>query len=315
MSEENNGNAAPIEAAPEETNEEVVETVEDIEQDDAQEGQPGQQEKQAQTKEQKALEKAIKAFEIKVNGKAKKVELDLNDEASIKKYLEKAEGAQEKFQEAALYRKQAEQLVEMLQKDPLSILRNPALGIDVKKLAEMVLDEQMAEAQLTPEQKRIKELEAALTEREKKEKETREAKEAEEKQRLTREMYAKAEQDMMTALDSSSIGASPYAVRRVADMMSALIEEGYENVEIKDIMPFAERVILQELGGHIQKHREPSKLEKLLGKDVLKEYRKSKISQVKKTPNTNTVETGKKSADLKKEEPKKIKMSDWGSPW
>lgn len=315
MSEENNGTAAPVEAAPEETTEEIVETAEDLEQEDGQEAQPVEQGKQPQTKEQKALEKAIKAFEIKVNGKQKKVELDLNDEDSIKKYLEKAEGAQEKFQEAALYRKQAEQLVEMLQKDPLSILRNPALGIDVKKLAEMVLDEQLAEAQLTPEQKRIKELEAALTEREKKEKAEREAKEAEEKARLTKEMYAKAEQDMMAALDSSSIGASPYAVRRVADMMSVLVEEGYENVEIKDIMPFAERVILQELGGHIQKHREPSKLEKLLGKDVLKEYRKSKISAVKKTPNANTVETGKKSGDTPKEEPKKIKMSDWGSPW
>lgn len=308
MSEENNDTTAPVETAPEETTEDVVETAEDLEQEEGAE-QP------LPPKEQKALEKAIKAYEIKVNGKSKKVELDLNDEASIKKYLEKAEGAQEKFQEAALYRKQAEQLVEMLQKDPLSILRNPALGIDVKKLAEMVLDEQLAEAQLTPEQKRIKELESALTEREKKEKELKETKDAEEKQRLTREMYVKAEQDMMQALDSSSIGASPYAVRRVADMMSALIEEGYEGVEIKDIMPFAERVILQELGGHIQKHRDPTKLEKLLGKDVLKEYRKSKISQVKKTPNANTVETGTKSADLKKEEPKKIKMSDWGSPW
>lgn len=308
MSEENNGTAAP---AVEETTDEVVETAEDLAQEEASEGQA----KPADVKEQKALEKAIKAYEIKVNGKSKKVELDLNDEASIKKYLEKAEGAQEKFQEAALYRKQAEQLVEMLQKDPLSILRNPALGIDVKKLAEMVLDEQLQEASLSPEQKRIKELESALTEREKKEKDLKDAKDAEDKQRLTREMYVKAEQDMMQALDTSSIGASPYAVRRVADMMSALIEEGYEGVEIKDIMPFAERVILQELGGHIQKHRDPTKLEKLLGKDVLKEYRKSKISAVKKTPNANTVETGKKTADTPKEEPKKIKMSDWGSPW
>ena len=311
MSEDNNGSAAPVEAAPEEVAEDVVETAEDLEKEEGSE----QKTSADQTKDQKALEKAIKAYEIKVNGKSKKVELDLNDEASIKKYLEKAEGAQEKFQEAALYRKQAEQLVEMLQKDPLSILRNPALGIDVKKLAEMVLDEQLAEAQLTPEQKRIKELEKTLTEREEREKRDKEEKDADEKARLTKEMYVKAEQDMMAALDSSSIGASPYAVRRVADMMSALIEEGYEGVEIKDIMPFAERVILQELGGHIQKHKEPNKLEKLLGKDVLKEYRKSKISQVKKAPNANTVETGKKTEDVKKDEPKKIKMSDWGSPW
>lgn len=304
MSEQDNNIPAPD--APVENAPEVEETEESL-------AAEGNTQPELTKEEKKEIQKMMKSYEFKANGKTRKVDIDLNDDESIRKHLEKSFGAQETWEEASKYRKQAEQLVDLLQKDPRALLKNPALGIDVKKLAEQLLDEQLEEAKLTPEQKRIRELETAIKAREDKEKEERERQDNERRAKLTQEQYEKAERDMMEALDSSEIGASPYAVRRVADIMSALIEDGYENVEIKQIMPFAEQLIRQELSGHIGKHKDPNKLEKLIGKDILKEYRKSKITSVKKTPNSSTPDTGKKTEDKPKEEPKKIKLSDFSS--
>lgn len=319
MSEQDNGTAAPADAPVEQ--EEITETEEQLnaedgsvqDQPEAKDAKVDKEASKQQAKDQKELQKLVKSFEVKVNGKSKKVDLDLNNEEDIKKYVEKAMGAEEKFQEASVYRKQAEQLVDMLQKNPLVILKNPALGIDVKQLAEMILNEQLEEASLSPEQKRIKELEAAIKEREEKETNERKKRDDDTREKLTKEAYEKTEAEMINALDNSAIGASPYTVRRVADMMSALIEDGWEDVKIEQIMPYAEHLITQELTGHIGKNRAPDRLEKLIGKDVLKEYRKSKITAVKKTPNASTQDTGKKTEEKQQAEKPKIKLSDFGS--
>lgn len=260
----------------------------------------------------KEVQKLMKSYEFKANGKTRKVEIDLNDDESVRKWLEKGVGAEEKWQEASGYRKQAEQLVEMLQKNPRAILKNPALGIDVRKLAEELLDEQLEDAKLTPEQKELRDLKASIAEREKKESEYKKQQDEQKQAQMIKEQQEKIESDMMSALDASSLGASPYTVRRTADIMSALIEQGYEDVDIKKVMPFVEHMIKQELSGHIGKHRDPAKLENLVGKDILKEYRKSKIAPVKKTPNSSVQESGKKLSDNKPVEKKPIKISELG---
>lgn len=86
----------------------------------------------AETKAEKAAaEKKVasvkKKYEFKSNNKMRSVEFDINDDEEVKKYLSKAFAADEKFEEAAMTRKQAEQLIDMLRTDPLSILRHPDL--------------------------------------------------------------------------------------------------------------------------------------------------------------------------------------------
>lgn len=225
-----------------------------------------------------------KSYELKVNGKNKTIDFDSSNDEEVKSYLQKALASEEKFQEASTYRKQAEQLVERLQTDPLSILRNPALGIDIKKLAEQVLLQDMEEQNKSPEQKKLEAAEQRLKEYEEKQKSLEDQNRQAQLEEATKRNYQEVEESMMKALETSDLPGEPYFVRRVADIWAAAVESGWEDAKLEDIMPYVQERVMGDLKGLINKNKEPDKLEKLFGKDVLTEYRKSKISKMKKAP-------------------------------
>ena len=77
-----------------------------------------------------------KKYQLKVNNKVRDIELDLGNDEEVQKYLQKAMGADERFQEAAQVRKQMDQLIHELKTNPMAILKHKALGLDIKKMAE-----------------------------------------------------------------------------------------------------------------------------------------------------------------------------------
>lgn len=266
----------------------------------------------AEVKKQEAeIKKMMKSYELQVNGKSKKIEVDTNNDDEVKKYIQKALAADEKFQEAATYRKQAEQLVELLQTDPLKVLRNPALGLDIRKMAEQILINDLEEQQKTPEQKELEEARQKLKDFEEDKKRSEdERKQAIFQQKLTEQQQI-TENSIITAIDNSSLPASPYAVRRVADIMVSAVENGWEDVTIEKIMPYAEEIIMGELQQIFTKHNTPEKLEKIVGKEHLNNYRKSVIAKVKATPKTASQlgeSTAKDVKDPQAPAPKRIKV-------
>lgn len=305
MSEENNTAPAAVEAvaaAPE------TETTENEVLEAAEEGAATPQEAKKQEAE---IKKALKSYDLKVNGKSKKIDIDMDNDEEVKKYLQKAMASDEKFQEASQYKRQAEQLVEMLQNDPLSILRNPALGLDIRKLAEQVLLQDLEDQQKSPEQKKIEEYERKLKEYEdRKTKEDDERKSAQLREATMRQTQ-EIENSMLSALEKSDFPPEPFFVRRVADVMAAAVESGWEDVTIEDIMPYVESKFKSDFGSLINKHKDPAKLEKLLGKGVLDDYRKANIAKVKKAPTTATSSTAKVE-EKTAAGPKKIRLGDFG---
>jgi hypothetical protein len=293
MSEEQ-GNATP----------EVVETapVADVAEENTVEGQPEAEVTPQEAKKQEAeIKKALKSYEVKVNGKSKTIDLDMDNDEEVKKYIQKAMASDERFQEASNYKKQAEQLVDMLQKDPLSILRNPALGLDIRKLAEQVLLQDLEEQQKSPEQKKLEDYERRLKEYEDNKKKDEDERRAQQIEAATARNQQEIENSMMQALEKSDFPAEPFFIRRVADAMASAIENGWEDVTVEDIMPYVEGRMKSDFGSLIGKHKEPAKLEKLLGKDVLNEYRKHSVAKVKAAPSTAAKST------VKPEEPKEVK--------
>lgn len=272
---------------------------------------------QPQTTEQKQevaeIKKALKAFEIKVNGKSKTVEVDPSNDEELKKYIQKAMASDEKFQEAATYRKQAEQLVELLQSNPMAILKNPALGLDIKKLAQDILLKELEEEEKTPEQKELETAREKLRKYEEEKKTAEERHKQEMLQKLVQEQQQVTENSIIEALNKSDLPESPYVVRRIADIMVSAVENGWEDVQIQDIMPYAEEVIMEELKKVFTKHNTPEKLERIVGKETLNGYRKSRIEKLKsapKTANQLTEDSAKTDKDGKKPEPKRLKIGD-----
>lgn len=317
MSEENNGTATPEVAAPEVTPESSEVELQDEVLDEGLEasGEVAPEQTKQEEKKQQEIKKALKSFELKVNGKSKKVDLDLDNEDEVKKYLQKALAADEKFQEASTYKKQAETLVEMLQKNPLAILKNPALGLDIRKLAEQVLLEDLEEQQLSPEQKKLKEYEQKLKDYEDEKKRIEDERKQQQLSEAMRRNQEELENSMVKALETSDFPPEPYFIRRVADAMASAIEAGWEDVTVEKIMPYVESRMRNDFGSLINKHRDPVKFEKLVGKDVLNEYRKATVAKVKKAPVTAkqaTDSTVKPETEQKPAGPKKIRIEDIG---
>lgn len=252
-----------------------------------------------------------KKFTPKVNGRQREVELDLSNDEEVLKYLSKAMAADEKFEEAASLRKNVEQLVNELKNNPRGVLSHPDLGLDLKKFAEDILNEEIEEMSKSPEQKKLEELEKKLkeemTQREKMEAAKREADMA----RLEEQAFKQFDDDITSALSSSSLPKSPYVVKRIADVMIEAVNKGYTDVSVKDIMPIVE----QQITGEIQKMFEtmPEEvMEGLIGKQNLTRLRKKRLANMKKPVETaNAVKpTGQKAADTKPADTKPKKFSD-----
>ena len=250
-----------------------------------------------------------KKYNLKVNGKEQAVELDLNDDASVQKYLQKAMASDEKFQEAATLRKDVQLLVKTLKENPLSILTHPDIGIDIKMLAQQVINQELDDMQKSPEQKRMEELERELN------------KERGEKQRLTEERHAaemakhqeaqmrEIDTQITDALKGSTLPKVPYVIKRISDTMVAAFDMGYKDISVKDVMPIVEKQLSEEFGGLFDNSSEDV-IEKLLGKN-LDRLRKKRIA-AKKVGSTSTQvkDTGTAKPKEEKKEDKKQRFED-----
>lgn len=242
-----------------------------------------------------------KKFQLKVNNKVRDIEVDLGNEEEVKKYLQKALAADEKFQESAAIRKMMENLVLALKTDPLSVLSHPDLGVNVKELAEKVLAKELEDAQKSPEQKKIEELERILREKEEMAKKLEEEKYAAELQKLEQQIFDDLNNQIVEALKTSSLPKTTRTVRRIGSVLRDAIMQGYDNITVKDIIPFVEQQYyaeINELLDSVDDSKLASMMEKLIGKKNLDRYRKSIVSKIKNAvPNKpQVVETKNSSA-------------------
>lgn len=320
--------AAPAEAQetinPEsqevESSEEILEEEEGA---DLEASQEQEDEAKPEIKEVKGTKKEeasnIKTFKIKANGKTKEIKLDMSKDADIQKYLELAEGSREKFEEAASLRKQVESLVKELKSNPLAILRNKELGLDVKKLATQILEDELKEMEMTPEQKKLAEMERQLKEYEEEKKRISEEKKSAELEKARMQAMQQFDDEVTEALSSSKLPKSPYVVKRISDTLLEVYnmtdEEGnpmYPEATVKDILPYVEEQINNEIKALFEVAPDDV-LESMLGKGRLDKMRKNRIAKAKQTA-PKIQETGKP-VETKKEEDQKIPMSRFFSPF
>lgn len=244
---------------------------EDTGEDLAPEGTPAQKKAEAAAK---------KAYKLKVNGKDLEV-----DETELLKRAQMGYSADEKWQETAKMRKQMDGFIQLLQTNPEKALEQ--MGYDVDKLAEERIQKRITEMQKSPEQiekeKMQRELEEMKAEREREKQETQQR----EMQRLQDQYAIELENDISSALDSNNFGfpKTPYVVKRIADTMILAVQQGIatnnsklKNISAKDVLPLVEQEIRQELS-EMYAASPDDVFEKLVGKDRLNKYRRSKIKK------------------------------------
>ena len=118
-------------------------------QDLAQNGTPAQQ---------KEAKKMLKSLKIKVDGREMEEKLPFeipDDEETVewmKRNLQMSKMGAKRAQEYSSLEKEVRTFIDELRKNPRKILADPNIGIDVKKLAAEVIEEEIANSQKSPDQ-------------------------------------------------------------------------------------------------------------------------------------------------------------------
>lgn len=255
-----------------------------------------------------------KKLKIKVDGEESEVELDFNDEETLKKHLQKSNAFDKRLKEFSSYKNQVDQMIQMLQNDPEAFLEKA--GYNVDDMAEKRLKRKVEEMKKTPEQLEKETMQKELEGLKKKLKDEEDLKAQAEMEKLRQTQAASIQEEIMGALDDVKNKLpknNPFVVEKIARNMVFAMKNGYPNVTAKDVIPIVEKQWKEELRSYFDTSTEDF-FEELVGKSNLDRYRKQKISAARKssantqtakqivqdTGNTKKVEKEKPKASFKK---------------
>lgn len=251
-------------------------------------------------KEAASLKKKLK---LKVDGREIEEEIDLSDDAYLTKELQKSKAFDKRMQEFAAYKRQVDELVQMLENDPEGLLEK--LGKNVDELAEKRLTRKLEQMQKSPEQlakeKMEKELDQIRKEAEalKKEKETAQLESARQQQAALIERDIKS---ALTKADTVLPKNNPMIMHRIGQAMFLAMQNGYEDVTAADVIPYVEKQYKSELQELFKVIPEDT-IEALIGKEPLEKLRKARVAKAKNPAPTEpkVVDTGKTSKSVDKQ--------------
>jgi len=106
----------------------------------------GEGKPESRTNTDKIVDKIARKYKVKLDGK----EVEVDEDELINSYqLRKV--SDQRLQEGVKARRQAEAFLQMLKADPRKVLSDPRIGIDVKKMAEDIIYENLQQEMMTPE--------------------------------------------------------------------------------------------------------------------------------------------------------------------
>jgi len=267
---------------------------------------------------------AQRIYKAKIDGEEQ--EFDVSNPEDVEELLkgyQLAVGAGKRFEEAAALRKQAQQdtkmaseLLKLLKENPESVLTHPDIGYTEEQLqefAEKIIAKKIEEEQLTPEQKKIKDLETQL-ERERQEREQATKQEQDMAIKEAQEYYENTfTEEIGKVLPKYGLPQSPKTVSQMAQYLITAREAGAD-------LDFdrAARMVKRDLdlwNKEVYGSLDGEQLVKTLNPQVLEKVRETLLKKAKSQPKTTpakTVETPESSTGApKREEPQKVPVKDF----
>lgn len=219
----------------------------------------------------------VKKFKVKVDGQESEVE-----ESELIAGYQTRKASAKHMEEAAAMRKQSEQFIAMLKKDPIKILSHPALGHDLRKLAEEYLGGVLEDELLDPTARELKQLKRQMQEAEEKtkaEKEDADGRIQEELRGRYTEHYNTA---ILKVLETSGLPKTSDTVKRMAYYLhQGLVHRmDLKPEDVVDLVREDYLITIKDLLGSA----EAEKLVELLGADVVKKVRKVEVEKIKNNP-------------------------------
>ena len=218
----------------------------------------------------------LRSIKHKVKIDGKEVEVGYDD--LIRDY-QLGKASQQRMNEAAAVRKQAEELIALAKSDPRKLLSHPNINADLRAFAETILAEHVQEQLLTPEQKEKRDMKKKLEQYENQEKEQKTNAEKAEYDRLYEHYNQEYSNQIITALDSSGLPKTPDTVKRMASYMKQALDKGI-NATTEQIVQLVKQDYLADVKALLG-NATPESLIAMLGEEVAGKVVKSQLSKVK----------------------------------
>lgn len=226
-----------------------------------------------------APEPKAEAPKFKKKIKVKEVEREL-DEDELAVWAQKGFASSQAFQEAAKLKKEAEAALAKYD-DPMEYFKSMSAkdAAKVREAAEKFLFEKLQEEALTPEQKRLRELEEENKRYKETEKQKAEREAQEERSRIESKYTEDYDRKITEALNSANIPKNPAAIRRVAQHMLNALEAGVD-LDPRDAIEYAKQDFMGEIKELLSALDENSLLS-FMGDDIAGKIRKADLARVK----------------------------------
>lgn len=253
---------------------------------------------------------AKKAYKFKIDDQ--EVTEELSDE-DVTKYLQKAKGADKRFQEAATLKQQTERFYQMLKDQPLDLIEK-LHGDKARQMMEERLWAKIQREQMNPQERELLETKERLQALEKEKKDFEAKQQQEQFTKLKLQHAQNFDKEIRDALAANGKPVTKYAYARVAHYMLAAMNEGRQ-LTAKDAVPMMDTDLQADLRAMFETTNEDNILQ-LLGDGVLEKVRKADLKRVR---GGNTPPTPPPPVPQKKEEKKldardlerKTSIFDW----
>ena len=218
---------------------------------------------------------AARLYKVTVDGQEMEV-----DEEELRRGYAHNKAAAKRMEEASMTRKEAEQVLRVFKENPREAFK--ILGKDARKFAEQIINDDLNEALLSPQEREMRDLKRELETRRGAE---QAAKQQFEKEQMDRQLAQQAQaisDNIVDTLKTSGLPRTNYTVGRIVYYMQAALQQGF-NVNPGDVVQYVRddyvNDIKQMVGG-----MDENAIEAFLGSDLVRKVAKSTVKAGKSAP-------------------------------
>lgn len=261
------------------------------------------QETEVQAQETEVQTPVKRKVKYKADGEDFEEELDDQEIASR---LSLAKAAHKRMSESSTQKKQMQQFLETLKKDPMAIFSDDRImgNQKFKELAEQFLIKQLEDEALSPEEKQHRERDRRLKEYEEKEAKQKEAEQVQKNKQLEERHRKQYEATIVEALKASSLPKNLFTVSRMASLMQKNLKHGLD-LTPQQLSQLVREDYQKEIKSLIGSS-EPEAILSMLGQEVSDKIRKHDLSKFQPKNPINHKEPAKS-----EEPPKKMSSREY----
>lgn len=236
------------------------------------------------TKPDAQLTPVERKLKLKIFGKEQEL-----PESEVIRRAQLSTAAEKRLQEAHKQRSQAEEFYRLLKTDPRRVLTHPSIGVDLRKMAEEILAEELRAETLTPEQRELAQAKKELEDFRNKDLESKKQQEFRRQQALIAEAGDRMDEEFGSALQNSGLPKSPRTLQRMAYYKEQALVNKID-VSAADIV-FLVREDYQREIEELFGSTDDNALLGLLGENVAGKIRKADLARLNTNPGAPSIGT------------------------